>query len=130
MGASTGIARITLSVNQLSAGLFKWYRGQEKLRISWPRVQTLLPTMLGTLESPTFHLHGGETNGMLRYALVLLERFAGKLGSEVHVFRRCISSLAKMMELIKKHPVKFPSLAIEEQITYIIRSSTLARDIM
>ena len=76
-----------MSVNQLSAGLFKWYCEQEKLGIHWSRVQTLLPTMFGTLESPTFHLNGGETNGMLKYALVLLERFEGKLGSEVHVFR-------------------------------------------
>ena len=82
----------------------------------------MLPTMFGTLEAPTFHLHGCEANGMLRYALVLLQRFEGKLGSEVHVFRKAISSLVVMMELIKKHPVKFPGHAIQEQITYIIRS--------
>ena len=72
--------------------------------------------MFGTLESPTFHLHGGETNGILRFSIWFLERHRDKFGAHrpVNLFLEVARDLVRVMDLIKMFAMRFPPAFHEE----------------
>eukprot|EP00969_Alexandrium_andersonii_P320872 14179265-Alexandrium_andersonii.AAC.1 len=66
--------RLQLSVMQIRADLFAWYRQWKADHPDKPltELQDLVPTMLGTAPHPLCKTKGGETKGLLLYTTDLV----------------------------------------------------------
>ena len=106
-GASIAV-RIHVSCQRLRSELFAWYSAEERENREPTRVQDLVPGMLGSSENPALNLHGGEVNGVLMFAGVLISRCGTALGDSLAATVRAHSALVTVKDIITNHPVMVP----------------------
>eukprot|EP00969_Alexandrium_andersonii_P010430 454436-Alexandrium_andersonii.AAC.1 len=71
--------RFQISVMQLRAELFGWYRGRRKSHPNAPltELQDLTTGMLGSINDPTCKTKGAETKGLLIFMVEFLHKHEG-----------------------------------------------------
>ena len=108
---STYVSKVGMSTSIIQAELFQWYGEEAKHGHIYTRVQTLAATMFGeAMNNPGFSLHGGEANGFLNFAfMVVLPAHRHKLDYNIAMnFDRCLTSLLFIIDTIKLYKTTFP----------------------
>jgi len=120
--------RIAQSVLALRAELFTWYGAERSRGIEHTQLDDLVPTMIGTRRQPDMHTQGAETNSLLMFLPVLLDRHQHKLvdGARVRIACDC---LVRMRILMREHRHVFPGHAMQAFYNATRRFLTINREI-
>ena len=104
-GVSAGAAqREELSVVQLRADLYDWYRREVAAGKRPSKVQSLTLHKLGPSDNPFLGIRGGECNGMLRFANSwLLDAHGWCLGKRLEHYRTCIGNLVEILDICRRN---------------------------
>jgi hypothetical protein len=105
--------RAELSVMRMREMLFAWYGTEERAGRAQPRVNQFQPGTLGTFSDRKFRVYAAATNGLLYFAVMLLERFGHRLGTKLGPYQRGLQCLVRIEESIKAHPRRYPPAAVQ-----------------
>ena len=85
------------------------------LVIMHTKIENLTVGMLGTEGDPECRLYGAQTNGMLQFAHdVLLPKFGHKIGRKLPDYQAAVSSLVRMLGVIRRHRRVVPTQGIQQ----------------
>ena len=105
--------RLDASVAQLNDELGLWYKAEEAQGRLHTRVQRLKPSMLGPSGSPEMATFGAQTNGLVLFAVSVLDTRGHKLGTQARLVRRGQNTLVGILGLIREYRGRMPPAAIQ-----------------
>jgi len=97
----------------LRAELWEFYRTEKARGVVHTELDDLIPTMIGPRRDPDMHTQGAETNSLLMFLPVLLDRHQHKLPNG-HLVRVACDCLVRIRTLIRMHMHNFPGNCIQE----------------
>ena len=102
--------RLQQSIDLCREDLFAWYASEELEGRRHTKVQNFTKSMIGPQHAPILKLHGAETNGFLRFSLVLIAKFQVVLPN-LRDHELAAKALVDCLDLIRKYPHRFPPAA-------------------
>ena len=105
--------RIELGVFRIREMLFSWYDTEAEQGRNHTRVRKFVRQSLGTPKKRKLALYGAETNGLVSFAVELLDRYGPALGKRARYHKAACRTLNAIIEAIRTYPTIFPPVAIE-----------------